>query len=186
MSIYIEPEIINRFKEGDMNAFEEIYKKTKDMIYNVIYRLLSHEEDAKDVMHDVYVKVFEKRSSFRGESGIATWIYRVAVNQALNFGRRKSWFLINQDNIKANFYGVKDDGDPEEEDKRLVLLRKLLGRLKPEFKACIVLKDIENVSYEEISEILKINIGTVRSRLNRGRAELTKLYKSEMSKHGIQ
>ncbi|MFH1709500.1 MAG: RNA polymerase sigma factor [bacterium] len=186
MGIYIEPAIIDRFKEGDMNAFGEIYNKTKDMIYNVIYRFLSNEEDSKDVMHDVFVKVFEKRGSFRGESGIATWIYRVAVNQALNYGKRKSWFPINQDNIKANFYGSENSSDPEEEDKRLVLLKKLMHKLKPEFRACIVLKDIENVSYEEMSEILKINIGTVRSRLNRGRAELANLYKNEVSRHGIQ
>jgi RNA polymerase sigma-70 factor (ECF subfamily) len=186
MGIDIELEVINRFKEGDMNAFGEIYNKTKDMIYNVIYRLLSNEEDAKDVMHDVYVKVFEKRVSFRGESGIATWIYRTAVNQALNYGRRKSWFLINQDNIRANFYGNRSGDDPGEEDNRLVLMKKLMRKLKPEFRACIVLKDMEGASYEEISEILNVNIGTIRSRLSRGRAELAKLYKREMSEHGIQ
>ncbi|MBU0580414.1 MAG: RNA polymerase sigma factor [Candidatus Margulisbacteria bacterium] len=177
----IKQNIIDEFIAGNKESFREIYEVTKNMIYNVVYRIVLNEEDAQDITHDVYIKAFEKRENYRREAEIQTWIYSIAVNQARNYLRRKRWFFSKQDKIKENLYTETSENlEDDVEREQVSRIKKLLDQVQQNYRVCVVLRDIEHLSYEEIAEVLKINIGTVRSRISRGRKALVNIHKKEM------
>jgi len=171
----ISQEIISQAAQGDISAFEEIYKNTSAFVYNVAWRMLHSREDAQEISQDVFITVFKKLKSFRFESSLKTWLYRITVNLSINY--------LKKSNKERNKNIPFDDAikNPEIEEKLQVnqkidfdtdqekLLNDLLECLNPDQKACIVLRNIEGLSYQEIADSLKININTVRSRLKRAR-----------------
>jgi len=165
----ISEEIVTGFIAGDIQAFKIVYEKTKNMLYHTIFRMVGNTHDAEDIMHDVFIQIYEKRGLYRSEKALlSTWIYRIAINHALNCAKRKKRMeqTTFEDMEQEDFLDktIKND-----EAKRIL---KLMDNIKPHFKICIILKDIEEKSYDEISKMLKISIGTVKSRLNRGRKQL--------------
>jgi RNA polymerase sigma-70 factor (ECF subfamily) len=175
-SLKINTETVNGFIAGDLEAFHAIYELTKQFVYNVVYRILHNHEDAQDMTHDIYIKIYEKRQTFSGNSEFTTWLYRIAVNMAINQTKRQKW-LINKLPLIGELFNRSSE-EPEfigfdEQEK----IQQVLDRLPPDHKACLVLKDVQGFSYEEIAKTLNINIGTVRSRISRGREKLAILYK---------
>jgi RNA polymerase sigma-70 factor, ECF subfamily len=166
-------ETADAFVAGDLKALEVIYKGTFKTIYQLVYRMTGDRQDAEDITHDIYVRAYEKRSLYRKEkAALSTWLYRIAVNYTLNALRsRKRWrteeFI---DNMGAAEVLIENLGDSE-------LMEGLLRSLNPDFKACLVMHEVEERPYGEIADMLKISIGTVRSRINRGRSQLKKLFK---------
>src|SRR3989339_468628 len=175
----IDRESLEKFLQGETTAFGQVYDKTAKMIYNVIYRIVMNKHDAEDITHDTYLRAFEKRQSFNRASDLPTWLYKIAVNNALNFCNRRKYTRTLLEKL-AQFFGQQageaPPPSPEEEKSNVQLVQKLLGKIKPEFRTCLVLCEMENKSYQQIADILKINIGTVRSRINRGKKELKRLY----------
>ena len=169
----ISKETADAFVSGDLKALEIVYKDTFKTIYGLVYRMTGNRQDAEDITHDIYIRVYEKRNLYKKEkAGLSTWIYRIAVNFSLNALRsRKHW---DRNCIVENIAAV--DGLIENLDG-MELVKELLERINPDFKACLILRDVEDRSYEEISDILGISIGTVRSRINRGRGQLKKLFR---------
>jgi RNA polymerase sigma-70 factor, ECF subfamily len=160
------------FVAGNMKAFETVYKDTFDTIYKLTYRMTGNRHDAEDITHDIYVRVFEKRALYKKEkAALSTWIYRIAVNYTLNVLRsRKRW---NRESIIEN----EETAEVLMENlEGAELVSELLGKLNPDFKSCLILCDVEERSYEETAKILGISIGTVRSRVSRGRSQLKKLF----------
>jgi RNA polymerase sigma-70 factor (ECF subfamily) len=131
-------------------AFETVVQHFEEPVFNLVSRLLDDPSDAADVVHVVFLKVLRNRGTFRGESAPKTWIYRIAVNEACNRGRRRS-------RPEAMF-----------DSEARTPIEEALNRVNPKFRIPLVLREIEGLSYEEISEILKIPPGTVKSRLLRG------------------
>jgi RNA polymerase sigma-70 factor (ECF subfamily) len=174
----ITNKVLNDFLVGDMQAFQQIYEQSKSFVYNTIYKMVLRKQEAEDLMHDVYVKVYEKREMYNKEFSINTWINRIAVNHVLNHLKRQNNFLRKVQDIKF-FYeqNFSEETDVEEEGKAYSLLKKI----KPKYRLPIVLKDIQELSYEEVAKTLNLPIGTVRSRLNRGRRKLRELYEKEVS-----
>ncbi|MEE8359707.1 MAG: RNA polymerase sigma factor [Candidatus Omnitrophota bacterium] len=163
---------ITQAQGGSMEAFEKIYKAISNLIYNVAYRITNNTQDAEEATQDVFIKIHRHLKEFRFRSSFKTWAYRIAVNTAINESRKRS--------KKTGLVAVYDDHTESREtvnntrrdlEKReaQAAISSILNKLNCDQRACVVLRDIEGLSYNEIAETLKININTVRSRLKRAR-----------------
>ncbi len=167
-------ELLKKLKRGDEKAFEQFVTEKQDKIYSVCVNMLKNIYDAQDAAQDTFIKAYRALKSFKGESSLDTWLTKIAVNTCLDIIRRRH-DTVDIDEV----YGVADPRTPDgeyEADVRRRAVRQSLARLPSELREVIVLKDIEGYSYEEISEILVINIGTVRSRLHRAREKIKKIF----------
>lgn len=177
--------IIRGLRAGIEEAYEDLISKYEQPVYGLVYRLVGHSTDACDVVQEVFLKVFRGVNSFREQSSLRTWIYRIAVNEAHN--RRRWWMRhcrrevsIEKDRSEGDRLTetARDPGRTPFEQVLDSETRKLvecaLARIKPVFRTAVVLRDIQNLSYEEIAEILQVSLGTVKSRILRGREALRK------------
>jgi RNA polymerase sigma-70 factor (ECF subfamily) len=172
-------------RRGDEGSYETLIDRYEQPVFSLICRLMDDSADAADVVQEVFLKVFRKVDSFRGESSLKTWIYRIAVNEARNqrrwFGRhRRREVGLDPLPGEATGYGdyLEDPGrSPFEETlnhETRDLIEAALKEVSPVFRAALVLREIEGLSYEQIAEILEISLGTVKSRILRGRDALRK------------
>lgn len=176
-----DEELIERFQKGDVYAFEQIVHRYKDPLLNFVYHFLGDRIDAEDVIQETFLRVYRNKHLYRNIAKFSTWIYTIAGNLAkteLRRRKRRRMFSINQTGFDKRDYDVPDtlrtadvqvDGDMKE-----AFIRKEIEALPVKFREVVVLRDIQEFSYEEISDILKIPIGTVKSRVNRGRLRLQK------------
>ncbi len=171
--------------EGSTEAFESIYKAYSGFVYNVAFRVVNNIDEAEEVTQEVFLTVYRKLKSFKFKSSLKTWVYRIAVNMAIDYAKKKSkqqdHTVLYENNNKLNktIDSVSEEIEREEQKKTISTL---LEALSPDQRACIVLRSIEGLSYQEIAESLNININTVRSRLKRAREKLIALRK-EMVKN---
>ena len=175
--------ILRGLRAGIEEAYEELIERFQQPVYGIVYRLLGNSNDTYDVVQDVFLKIFRSIGSFRGQSSLRTWIYRIAVNEAHNHRR---WFsrhcrheipLENEREDQANTVELALDPGRSPYDQALdsenrILIEQALARMNPAFRTAVVLRDIENLSYEEIADILQLSLGTVKSRILRGREAL--------------
>ncbi len=181
-----ETQFIERLKRGDAAAFEVLVAERSGEIYGLLYRLTENSEDARDLTQETFLRAFQSMEHFRGDADLRTWIYRIAINQARNrwrwWRRRRRDATVSLDS--ADERGNKpltatmpaDRGNtPEQETlahERERVLRAALLTLGGAYREAVILRDIEGLSYEEVAATLRISIGTVKSRLARGRSEL--------------
>jgi len=177
--------LVEGLKGGEEASYEALIERFQQPVYNLVVRLLNHPADANDVVQEVFLKVFRKIGAFRGDSSLKTWIYRIAVNEAYNYQR---WFsrhrrqevgLESDDSNGLSYFQKLPDParSPFEcvaDNEQHALIEKALGELSASFRAAVVLRDIEELSYEEIAEVLQVALGTVKSRILRGREALRK------------
>jgi len=175
--------LIDGLRRGDDAAYEELLSLYEKPVYNLVYRLLANPADAPDVVQEVFLKVFRNITAFRAQSSLKTWIYRIAVNEAHNHRR---WFerkcgqevgLEEEVSEGIHFHQVLEDHERSPFEsfanaEARAMIEDALQSLKPAFRAAVVLRDVEELSYEEIAEILQANLGTVKSRILRGREAL--------------
>jgi RNA polymerase sigma-70 factor (ECF subfamily) len=181
--ITIPEETIKEAAGGDMAAFEEIYKASRGYVFSVAYRITGTRHDAEEVTQDVFLKVYKKLGSFAFKSAFSTWLYRIAANTAINLYKKSSKerkrTCIFDEEIDPGNYGEEKENDFQEAERKQEnekLVRSMLGQLPEGQRACVVLKDIEGLKYEEIASALGINLNTVRSRLSRAREKLISVY----------
>lgn len=179
-----ESELIERCKNGDRDAFNELVEQYQGQIINIAYGMLSDREDAYDAAQETFVKIYRNIGGFKGKSSLSTWIYRIVANVCNDMlrKRQRSAAVVSISNTVSDDddreMDITDDAPtPEEllelsEEQRAV--RIAISELGAEHREIITLSDIEQLSYEEISGILKCPIGTVKSRLNRARTALKK------------
>lgn len=182
----IEDQFIERLKRSDPVAFEILVKERSGEIYGLLYRLTENAEEARDLTQETFLRAFQSIGQFRGESDLRTWIYRIAINQARN---RWRWWRRRHRDATVSIDATESAGnaailaslssdrssDPEHgaiAHERERALRKALSSLKRVYREAVVLRDIEGFAYEEIATALDISVGTVKSRLARGRQEL--------------
>ncbi|MBN1526585.1 MAG: RNA polymerase sigma factor [Candidatus Omnitrophica bacterium] len=171
----ISKDLIAKAAQGDMGAFEEIYKATSGFVYNVALRITNDRSDADEATQDTFVKVHRNLKGFGFRSSFKTWVYRIAANTALNHIRRVAKHVSG----RATYDPAVHDrpaapdvtGAIDRQDARH-LLEAMLGTLDPDQRACLVLREIQGLDYQAIADTLKININTVRSRLKRAREKL--------------
>ncbi len=176
--------LIAACRAGHTEAFGLLVRRYQDRLYPSMVRLLGSREDAQDVVQDAFIKAFQKLDQFQGESSFYTWIYRIAINLALSGKRSRKPRFLQSLQHEDRHQAVEDqadespDNDPVaalERAERETLVEAALRKLCPEHRAVVVLKDFDGYRYEEISALLNIPIGTVRSRLHRARGELRQI-----------
>lgn len=175
----IPEQLIINAAGGDISAFEEIYNIASGYVYAVAFRITGNREDAEEVAQDVFLSVHRNLGKFGFRSSLKTWIYRITANRAINAYRKrmkhKKRHIEFDDTIKNELvHEDRPDGLDKKESKHIVSA--MLGRLPEEQKACLILKDIEGLKYQEIAKALNIKINTVRTRLKRGREKLLAIY----------
>jgi len=182
----VEDQFIERLKRSDPAAFEKLVNERSGEIYGLLYRLTENTEEARDLTQETFLRAFQSIGQFRGDSDLRTWIYRIAINQARNRWRwwrrrhRDSTISIDAADANGNAALINklssgNSSNPEQgalAHERERALRKALSGLRRVYREAVVLRDIEGVAYAEIAVALDISVGTVKSRLARGRQEL--------------
>lgn len=183
-----ETQIVDRARAGDKDAFGDLYELHKNFVWNVAYRMVYDFDEAEDIAQDVFVTAWKNIGSFQGGSKFSTWLYKITVNKTLNRlrGNRRTRELSGEavynmidekEFLKSNPGAALEDVETER------ALAKLLGELDPEKRMAVILREIMGLSYEEIAKATDSPVGTVRSRISRGRARLSELAeKMEQSK----
>jgi len=172
---------INRFKAGDTSAFEEIVLRYQDKVYNLCRHMLGNADDAEDAAQDVFLKAYQALPKFQPDASLYTWLYRIATNTCIDYKKKpifESLFGDSGEGEKLIHDRASDAPSPEKlyQSKQIdEALRESLGKLSPKLRAIIILKEIEELSYDEIADTLDISMGTVKSRIARAREELQKL-----------
>ncbi len=179
-----EAEILEQCKQGNRAAFNVLVETYQSKIINMAYGMLSSQEDAYDAAQEVFIKVYRNLDRFEGKSSLSTWIYRITVNVCNDFLRKRTRtaptvsIYPDSDDDDDRPMELKDSAPTPHERVEMTetqeLVRKALDELSDEFKTVITLYDLEGLSYDEISEILKCPVGTIKSRLNRARKALKK------------
>lgn len=180
-----EAEFIERLKRGDAAAFEELVTERSSEIYGLLFRLTENGEEARDLTQETFLRAFQSIGGFRGEADLRTWIYRIAINQARNrwrwWRRRRRDSTVSLDSTLGQSSQsvistlAESSDNPEQRTlahEREVVLRTALQKVGRAYRETVILRDIEGFTYEEIATTLGINVGTVKSRLARGRQEL--------------
>jgi RNA polymerase sigma-70 factor (ECF subfamily) len=168
-----ESDLIRLCKQGDLSAFEAIVLKYQDRIHNLCRYMLQDSRDAEDAAQDVFLKVFRSLKDFRPKASLYTWIYRIAVTTCLDYRRKSRREVFRHEPLTED---LPADGQvPEqryESGEIAGLIQRALQKLPEKLRAAIVLREIEELSYEEIAEVLHTSAGTVKSRISRARDKL--------------
>src|SRR5215475_11340212 len=180
-----ESALVSDLRAGVDAAYETLIERFETPVFNIVSRLMDDPVDAADVVQEVFLKVFRNIASFRQDSSLKTWVYRIAVNEARNHRR---WFSrhrrqeVGLEPEPGETQGYEDWlADPGRspfesalDHETRALIEEALAKVNPRFRSALVLREIEGLSYEEIGEILEISLGTVKSRILRGREALKK------------
>jgi RNA polymerase sigma-70 factor (ECF subfamily) len=175
--------LVQALRAGAEWAYEELLNRFQQPVYALALRLLSDPSDAADVVQEVFLKVFRNIGSFRGKSSLKTWVYRITVNEAHNTRR---WFFRHRRREADADRGSEETRDWKEtipdrnrspfdmacDREQQVMIEAALQRLNPIFRQAVVLRDIMDLRYEEIADVLGVTLGTVKSRILRGREAL--------------
>ncbi|MFH1212571.1 MAG: sigma-70 family RNA polymerase sigma factor [Candidatus Neomarinimicrobiota bacterium] len=178
---FSDEELISRFQSGDEGAFEEIVNRYADRLMNFAYRFVLDREEAEDIVQDTFLKVYQNRHAYKEIAKFSTWIYTITGNLAKTILRKRR-------NRKMFYFSraVPEDHDKEIEfpsterlpDSKLEgkieeqMIQRAIVKLPEHFRTVIILRDIQDLSYEEISNIIDAPLGTVKSRINRARLRL--------------
>lgn len=184
----ISKDILIKAAEGDINAFEQLYRQSSGFVYNVAYRIVNRRQAAEDVTQEVFLKIYKSLKHFRFASSFKTWVYRITVNTAINSYRKYSKPLNSPESFNDSFKGHRHSelsDDPAAKQARGQLVEWLLSNLPLKQRVCLVLREIQGLNYKEIAQTLKININTVRSRLKRAREALIVQGQKEVVKNEL-
>jgi len=170
-----DAECVRRVQEGDTNSFEILVRRHEKEVFNLIYRLLGNYDEALEIAQEVFLSAFKSIHQFRGEANFSTWLYRIGLNHAST--RRKSLHSSQQRYVPLDGTEVIADGalDPVKNVEHKEIQQRVqqaLNSLDPEDARIILLRDLQDVPYEDVAEILDIPVGTVKSRLHRARQAL--------------
>jgi RNA polymerase sigma-70 factor (ECF subfamily) len=181
-----EDQFLERLRRGEATAFERLVAEQSADVYALLFRLTTDAEEARDLTQETFLRAFQSINRFRGDASLKTWIYRIAINQARN---RWRWWRRRRRDVTVSLDATDEQHErplaaslpndeslnPEEEAlarEREAQLRDALSGLRRSYREAVILRDVEGFSYDEIAATLQISIGTVKSRISRGRLEL--------------
>lgn len=187
--------LVRYCQNGDSEAMSCLIVKYQDRVYNTIYKICQNRDDAAELTQDTFVKVLENINTFRRESSFYTWLFRVAVNLTLNYCKRR--LKLSPVSLDAENERLENDkgklaamlADPSGQDPARIaqqrevvqIIVNTIGQLARDYRVVLVLRDIEQMSYAQIAEVLCIEVGTVKSRLSRARTMLRKLLETVLT-----
>jgi len=177
-----DTDLVRLCQNGDMTAFEQLFRRHQDRIYNIAYRMMNNREDALDMTQEIFIRAYQKIKDFNFRSAFSTWLYRLALNlctDELRKQKSKKKIEISADDLGLTTDVMSviqvDENTPEdnviskEQEKQVW---DAINSLKDKDRAIIILRDMEGLSYEEISDVLKCSLGRVKSRLHEARQKL--------------
>jgi RNA polymerase sigma-70 factor (ECF subfamily) len=174
-----DTELIAECLQGRTEAFGDLVSRYQDRLLGTLVTMLGSVEDARDVAQEAFVQAYQKLDSFRGQSQFYSWLFRIALNSSVDHHRRQRRPTVSIDATREQTGAEPTDQHPEisptfgvERTERQALVQLALSKLSPDYRQVLVLKEMEDMKYDEIAELVKIPVGTVRSRIHRGRAEL--------------
>ncbi|MEJ8554853.1 RNA polymerase sigma factor [Tepidibacter sp. Z1-5] len=179
-----ENELIKRCIDGDVDAFEKLIDKYKQTSYNIALGIVKNPDDAMDISQEALIKVYRYIKNFNQKSSFSTWLYRIVMNTCLDYikkNEKNKVIPINEEII--NNQETYIESNPEKIlDKKIETqqIRDAIEKLSPIQKNAIILRDIQGFSYEEIANITECSLGTVKSRIKRGRENLKEILKESM------
>jgi len=181
--------LAKRASKGDIKAFETLVSRYEKSLYNLAFRMVSNSQDAMDIVQDVFLKTFRALPKFRGESKFSTWVYRVCINACLDLLRkiqRNEMYSLDEPVMLKDSSIRREVEDTAKSTEDIVETRflgervlEILNDLDPVYRAVIILCDVQGYSYREAAEILEVSLGTVKSRLHRGRNLVRRLLNPE-------
>jgi RNA polymerase sigma-70 factor (ECF subfamily) len=168
-----DDELVRAFLHGDREAFGALVERHERRVYNLAFRMLGNAEDARDTSQDVFITCLRKLSGFRGASSFTTWLHRITVNACYDGLRKRGREELVGDD-EGSFPEPPAHSDLAEEAALTVDIQRALLRVPEDFRAVLVMHDVQGIPYEEIAEALGAPVGTVKSRLHRGRVALAR------------
>jgi RNA polymerase sigma-70 factor, ECF subfamily len=180
-----EAELVAELQAGSDSAFDYLVTYYHSSVYNLVYGILSDSADAADVTQEVFLRVFRGIRGFRRSSSLKTWLYRVSVRQALN--HRRWWWRHRRHQVSIDAEGPENGAACKLEDSEATpfeqcaarevetSVRQALAEVPAIFRSAVILRDLEGLSYEEVAEVLEVSVGTVKSRILRGRRILKEI-----------
>ena len=178
--------LIKKFQNGEIQAYNELVFRYKDRLLNFIYRFLNDIDRSEDLVQDTFIKLYTHKNSYQEIAKFSTWLYTIAANLARTelrkIKRRKTFSVSELSNDDKEYIISSDEIDQSEDHLSQNFEKKIqnaLSELPDDFKTIIILRDIQELSYDEISKIVDLPLGTVKSRINRGRLKLHKLLKKK-------
>ena len=180
-----DEELILEFQSsGNERAFEILVQRFRNPLINYVYRFLGDYDGCVDVVQDTFVKVFRYKDNYSSLAKFSTWVYTIAGNLArteYQRRRRRNFFSISSYGEEEKRYDIPDNSyRPDvtaDANMKNEIIQKALLKVRDSYREAVILRDVQELSYEEIAEIMQIEVGTVKSRINRGRAELKKYLK---------
>jgi len=177
-----EAELIQQSCAGNMDAFEQLILQYERRVYTIAYKYMGNHEDASDMAQEAIIKAYQSIGSFRGDAAFGTWLGKITANQCLDElrKRKKQQTTSLEDTLELEEGSVKKEiespaATPEEQAIRqetASYMQMLISELKEEYRAVVILRELEGYSYEEIADILSCSLGTVKSRISRARLYL--------------
>lgn len=178
-----ESELISRCQQGDQEALKEIFNLYHRKVYRIAYGVVRQREDALDIVQEVFIKLYHSIKNFKGRSNFYTYLYRMTLNQAIDYSRKTK---------KSHLFSSHWEKEPEPVDEETQRpdfqaaqkqfeerVQKAIGKLPEDQRAALILREIEELSYQEIAEVMECSLGTVMSRIHYGRKRLRELLKEE-------
>jgi RNA polymerase sigma-70 factor (ECF subfamily) len=170
-----DAECVQRLQHGETDAFEILLRRHEKAIFNLVYRMLGDYDEAAEVSQEVFLSAFRAVGQFRGDANFSTWLYRIALNHSIT--RRKSLGTRQQRRVpieSADRLSDPQPGPPETLERKQIRERvqQALGQLDPQDAQVLLLRDLQDIPYDEVARVLEIPVGTVKSRLHRARQAL--------------
>ena len=173
-----ELEAIERCRQGDISGLNVLYELHRTKVYHLSWRMLGSPQDAEDVLQEIFLKVFDRIKNYRGDSAFSTWLYRMTTNHCLDILRRRKIVAF------LGFENAPEVEDKKDSEKAVDLglspaVAKALAKIPEKQKACLLLREMEDLSYEEIAEALQLSLGSVKSNIHRAKAFLKEYLEKE-------
>jgi len=167
-------DLLEAFLGGDNDAFSGLMERHEDRIFGLCLKMLHNRSDALEASQEIFITAFRRASSFRGDSAFGTWLYRIGINHCKDMLRKRKDLLLETDQLEIERVDPRQRGIDETTALRLDL-SKALAALPDDYREAVVMHDLGGVPYEEIAAITGVPVGTVKSRISRGRRQLARL-----------
>lgn len=167
-------DLLESFLKGDNNAFSGLMERHEDRIFGLCLKMLHNRSDALEASQEIFITAFRRAASFRGDSAFGTWLYRIGINHCKDVLRKRKELLLESDQLEIERVDTRQRGIDEAAALRLDLSR-ALAELGADYREAVVMHDLGGVPYEDIATLTGVPVGTVKSRISRGRRQLARL-----------